>query len=113
MNGQNTRDGGTHLAAYREAIAKTLKEFFKKDYAPEDVRQGVIGAISIRSLGEISPDEFKDFIGAGMRLDPVTLSDEESISEIMEFYMGDNTIERQNFIRGNLRREEELEDVNI
>ena len=48
MNGQNTRDGGTHLAAYREAIAKTLKEFFKKDYAPEDVRQGVIGAISIR-----------------------------------------------------------------
>ena len=49
----------------------------------------------------------------GMRLDPVTLSDEESISEIMEFYMGDNTIERQNFIRGNLRSEEELEDVNI
>ena len=48
-----------------------------------------------------------------MRLDPVTLSDEESISEIMEFYMGDNTIERQNFIRGNLRSEEELEDVNI
>ena len=35
MNGQNTRDGGTHLAAYREAIAKTLKEFFKKDYARE------------------------------------------------------------------------------
>ena len=55
----------------------------------------------------------KDFIGEGMRLDPVTLSDEESISEIMEFYMGDNTIERQNFIRGNLRSEEELEDVNI
>ena len=48
VNGQNTRDGGTHLAAFREAIAKTLKEFFKKDYAPEDIRQGVIGAISIR-----------------------------------------------------------------
>ena len=36
VNGQNTRDGGTHLAAYREAIAKTFKEFFKKNYAPED-----------------------------------------------------------------------------
>ena len=48
VNGQNTRDGGTHLAAYREAIAKTLKEFYKKNYAPEDVRQGVVGAISIQ-----------------------------------------------------------------
>ncbi len=48
VNGQNTKDGGTHLAAFREAIAKTLKEFFKKEYAPEDVREGVIGAVSIR-----------------------------------------------------------------
>lgn len=48
VNGQYTRDGGTHLAAFREAIAKTLKEFFKKEYAPEDIREGVIGAISIR-----------------------------------------------------------------
>ena len=48
VNGQNTRDGGTHLAAYREAIAKTLKEFFKKNYDPTDCRQGVVGAISIQ-----------------------------------------------------------------
>lgn len=48
VNGQNTRDGGTHLAAYREAIAKTLKDFFKKNYAPEDCRMGIVGAISIQ-----------------------------------------------------------------
>ena len=48
-----------------------------------------------------------------MRLDLVKLSEEESISDIMEFYMGDNTIDRQNFIRANLKSEEELEDVNI
>jgi topoisomerase-4 subunit B len=48
VNGQNTREGGTHLAALREAVAKTLKEFFKKDYAPEDIRQGIIGAVSIQ-----------------------------------------------------------------
>ena len=48
VNGQDTREGGTHLAAYREAIAKTLKDFFKKNYAPEDCRQGVVGAISIQ-----------------------------------------------------------------
>ncbi|HCZ22360.1 MAG TPA: DNA topoisomerase IV subunit B, partial [Rikenellaceae bacterium] len=48
VNGQNTRDGGTHLAAYREAIAKTLKDFFKKNYEPADFRQGVVGAISLQ-----------------------------------------------------------------
>ena len=48
-----------------------------------------------------------------MRLDLVKLSEEESISDIMEFYMGNNTLERQNFITANLRSEEELEDINI
>ena len=48
-----------------------------------------------------------------MRLDLVKLSDEESISDIMEFYMGANTIERQRFITRNLKSEEELEDINI
>ncbi|MBO6248341.1 MAG: type IIA DNA topoisomerase subunit B, partial [Bacteroidales bacterium] len=66
-----------------------------------------------KGLGEISSDEFVDFIGDDMRLDLVKLADEESIADIMEFYMGDNTIDRQNFIRANLKSEEELEDVNI
>ena len=66
-----------------------------------------------KGLGEISSNEFVDFIGEKMRLDLVKLADEESISQIMEFYMGDNTVERQTFIRENLRSEEELEDVNI
>ena len=48
-----------------------------------------------------------------MHLDPVRLADEESIAEIMEFYMGDNTIERQNWLRQNLKSEKELEDVDI
>ena len=66
-----------------------------------------------KGLGEISSDEFVDFIGENMRLDPVKLSDEESIEKIMEFYMGTNTIERQRFITGNLKTEKELEDVNF
>ena len=66
-----------------------------------------------KGLGEISPDEFINFIGEDIRLDTVKLSDEESISELLEFYMGKNTIDRQRFIRQNLRSEKELEDVNI
>ena len=84
----------------------------EKEAALKKLKTGV-EITRFKGLGEISSNEFVDFIGERMRLDPVKLADEESISEIMEFYMGDNTIERQNFIRENLRSEEELEDVNI
>ena len=60
-----------------------------------------------------SPEEFREFIGENIRLDTVSLSDEESIADLLEFYMGDNTIDRQNFIRQNLKSEEELDDINI
>ncbi len=84
----------------------------EKEAAVKALKNGV-EITRFKGLGEISSDEFVDFIGPDMRLDLVKLSEEESISDIMEFYMGNNTIERQNFIRQNLRSEEELEDVNI
>jgi len=59
-----------------------------------------------KGLGEISPDEFKHFIGASMRLDPVLLRKGQSIKEMLEFYMGKNTLERQKFIIKNLRPSE-------
>lgn len=56
-----------------------------------------------KGLGEISPDEFKHFIGPQMRLDPVMLKKDSGIKEILEFYMGSNTEERQKFVIENLR----------
>ena len=84
----------------------------EKNAAVKALKTGV-QITRFKGLGEISPDEFVNFIGEEMRLDPVKLSDEESIAELLEFYMGDNTIDRQDFIRRNLRSEEELEDINI
>mgnify|MGYP002620501945 CR=1 FL=1 len=84
----------------------------EKEAAIRKLKTGV-EITRFKGLGEISSHEFVDFIGENMRLDPVSLADEESIAEIMEFYMGDNTGERQVFIMQNLRSEEELEDVNI
>ena len=55
-----------------------------------------------KGLGEISPDEFKHFIGPNMRLDQVKLRKEDAVAELLSFYMGDNTPERQNFIVENL-----------
>ena len=58
-----------------------------------------------KGLGEISPDEFKNFIGEDMRLDPVMLDKAMSIEKLLEFYMGKNTPERQDFIINNLKVE--------
>ena len=66
-----------------------------------------------KGLGEISPDEFRFFIGPSIRLEPVILKRELSIPEILNFYMGKNTPERQQFIINNLRLEDELTEDKI
>ena len=65
-----------------------------------------------KGLGEISPDEFKHFIGEDIRLEPVMLSKEASIDSILSYFMGKNTQQRQEFIIDNLRVEEAVEDDN-
>lgn len=61
-----------------------------------------------KGLGEISPDEFRHFIGPDMRLDQVSLKKEDLVKDLLEFYMGKNTMERQNFIIQNLVTDEDL-----
>ena len=63
-----------------------------------------------KGLGEISPDEFKHFIGPDMRLEPVTLHKSDNVNSLLEYYMGKNTMERQGFIIDNLVVEEDLAD---
>ncbi len=68
-----------------------------------------------KGLGEISPDEFRNFIGPDMRLEQVTLHKNDQVQKLLEYYMGKNTPERQNFIIDNLVIEEdrpEEEDIN-
>ncbi len=62
-----------------------------------------------KGLGEISPDEFKNFIGKDIRLEPVLLDQKASIQELLNYYMGKNTQERQEFIIDNLRVELDVE----
>ena len=72
-------------------------------------RCGVNAEITrFKGLGEISADEFKEFIGENMRLDKVRLTKDDPIHELLSFYMGKNTFDRQNFIINNLRIEEDL-----
>jgi topoisomerase IV subunit B len=80
--------------AEREAAIKTLGK------NPEITR--------FKGLGEISPDEFKHFIGDDIRLDPVKIDAHESIKEMLKFFMGKNTPERQEYIIRNLRFEHDI-----
>jgi len=64
-----------------------------------------------KGLGEISAGEFKDFIGDNIRLEPVSLANLHNSDELLSFYMGKNTPERQDFIIGNLRVEKDLVEV--
>ena len=66
-----------------------------------------------KGLGEISPDEFKNFIGADIRLEKVNLSKSDQVGELLEYYMGKNTMERQNFIIDNLVIEEDIAEEDI
>lgn len=88
------------------------KQTTKYCYSDEE-REKAINSIKnpeitrFKGLGEISPDEFKEFIGEGIRLDQVMLRKEDAVADLLNFYMGKNTSDRQNFIINNLRVEED------
>jgi topoisomerase-4 subunit B len=63
-----------------------------------------------KGLGEISPNEFKLFIGKDIRIDPVIIGKDMAINEILGYYMGKNTMERQGFIIDNLVVEKDIEE---
>jgi topoisomerase-4 subunit B len=64
VNGQNTTQGGTHLAAFRESIVKTLRDFYKKNYDSSDIRASIIGAISVRVQEPVFESQTKTKLGS-------------------------------------------------
>ena len=85
---------------YCYSEAEKQKALAKLGIKPEITR--------FKGLGEISPDEFKNFIGKSIRLDPVILTKDAPVSKLLSYYMGKNTPERQNFIIENLRVEKDV-----
>ncbi len=106
-----------------EADARRVKGEKKNDFITrycysEEERVAAISELGpdpeitrFKGLGEISPDEFAHFIGPDMRLEQVTLHKNDQVAKLLEYYMGKNTMERQNFIIDNLVIEEDLPDV--
>ena len=94
------RKKGVYETIYCYTDEERLEAIEKLSPNPEITR--------FKGLGEISPDEFKNFIGQDMRLERVRLRKDDLVKELLEFYMGKNTMERQNFIIENLVVEEDI-----
>ncbi len=94
-----TSDRSEFETIYCYSEEERLNAIEKLSPAPEITR--------FKGLGEISPDEFRHFIGPDIRLEQVTLHKSDQVKELLEYYMGKNTMERQNFIIDNLVIEED------
>ena len=107
--------------AIEQAVATSKKSEFVTRYCYSDEeRQQAIKDLGpdpeitrFKGLGEISPEEFVHFVGPDMRLEQVTLHKTDQVSKLLEYYMGKNTMERQNFIIDNLVVEEDLPDEEL
>ena len=64
VNGQYTTQGGTHLGAFREAVVKTVREFFKKDFEPLDIRKSIVAAVSVKVQEPIFESQTKTKLGS-------------------------------------------------
>ena len=96
-----------HLSVSKDFITQYCYSEEERQQAIEDL--GPEPEITrFKGLGEISPEEFRNFIGPDIRLDQVMLHKSDQLEELLNFYMGDNTMDRQNFIIDNLVIEEDL-----
>ena len=117
---KTTADNPETETAAGEAILKKTRNSDRSEFETiycysEEERVAAIEKLSpapeitrFKGLGEISPDEFRHFIGPDIRLEQVTLHKSDQVKELLEYYMGKNTMERQNFIIDNLVVEEDL-----
>ena len=111
---RNKRKKKKGAPAHVDGVVTEKGEFETIYCYTDDERRQAIEKLSpnpeitrFKGLGEISPDEFKNFIGPDMRLEMVTLQKTDAVDDLLSFYMGKNTMERQNFIIDNLVVEED------
>ena len=121
VRNRRTKIKNKQVIAEADAKADNRKGDFITHYCySDDERQKAISALGpdpeitrFKGLGEISPEEFAGFIGPDIRLEQVTLHKNDEVQKLLEYYMGDNTMERQNFIINNLVIEEDRPEEDV
>lgn len=114
VRNKKSKIGKTKLKELGDEVNDKKSDFITKYCYTEEERVAAIESLGpdpeitrFKGLGEISPDEFKHFIGPDIRLEQVSLHKSDQVKELLEYYMGKNTMERQNFIINNLVVEED------
>ena len=114
VNGQNTTQGGTHLSAFREALVKTIREFFGKNYESSDIRKSVVSAISIKVMEPIFESQTKTKLGSsemGGGLPSVRVYINEFLKKELDNYLHKNTEIAEQIHRKILRAEKERKEL--
>ena len=91
VNGQLTTQGGTHLSAFKEAFAKTIREFYKKDFDVNDIRASIVCALSIRVEEPVFESQTKTKLGS-LDMEPKGKSIKMFISEFLSLLFGTSVI---------------------
>jgi len=116
VNGQNTTQGGTHLAAYREAIVKTIREFYNKSFEASDVRKSVVTAISIKVMEPVFESQTKTKLGStDMGSDPGMPSVRTFVNDFvktkLDNYLHKNPATAEALLRKILQAERERKEL--
>jgi len=114
VNGQNTTQGGTHQTAFREAIVKTIRDFYKKNFEPSDIRKSIVSAVSIKVMEPIFESQTKTKLGStdmGGDLPTVRTFISDFMKQKLDNYLHKNNETAEQLHRKILRAEKERKDL--
>lgn len=114
VNGQYTTQGGTHLAAFREAVVKTVREFYKKDFDASDVRASIVGAIAVRVQEPVFESQTKTKLGsinAGPDGPAIRSWVNDFVKKELDNYLHKNTSTADALLKRILQSERERKDI--
>ncbi|MCS6824003.1 MAG: type IIA DNA topoisomerase subunit B [Cytophagaceae bacterium] len=114
VNGQNTTQGGTHLAAFREAVVKTVREFYKKDFDASDIRASIVAAIAIRIQEPVFESQTKTKLGSvNMAPDGVTVRNfvNDFVKKELDNFLHKNPSVADALLKRILQSERERKDI--
>ena len=114
VNGQHTTQGGTHLAAFREAVVRTIREFYKKDFDPSDIRASIIGTIALRIQNPVFESQTKTRLGS-IELGPdgptVRIFINDFIKRELDNYLHQNPHTAESLLKRIMQSERERKDM--
>jgi topoisomerase-4 subunit B len=114
VNGQHTTQGGTHQAAFREAIVKTIREFYKKDFEASDIRTSIVGAISIKVQEPVFESQTKTKLGSQMMAPegpPLRTFIHDFLKKELDNYLHKNPVTADIWLKKILQSERERKDL--